>query len=668
VEGAGAVTFFSEANRDADTIALAAGATGPRIGFLDAFEASRQAQMRASAMFGLEAAFREAEQEQIRSIRDAGGKPPRSLNDSEDGITGGFTGGLNSRRYLDAARYYVDGEDRDGIAGVLAEREKEIGAVAEQFPNLKLRNMREVFETAAERAKSAERTWENANTTVGGAVGGFLGGAVGALDPRTDPFNFLTLPAGAIGRTALARIGSQSGAQGLIEGVNQLTGVQENRRLLGLQSGLAQGALSVAAAAVGGGALQGIGEGVAAGARRWFRSAPNDPAPPPPVTRPVPTPEAGVPGPAAAAAPEVTPPRVNLLENFDAFDAAVRAQQPLGTTRRAAAVAAGDEAYFARALDDWSGPRPWEVPPRADTAMPGEVTTARFVDPYDRVVNALETPEQVARRIDPETFRVYDKLDETANRLRSWLSDLDAGRMQAALKSTERLDAEIAVVEKKLGKASAKNIPRLERELADLRAARDMQAEAVLGVDTGDQATIRKRLLEVDQQMRDLAPLVSRAHGLAEGEWRETGVSASTLQILRDLQQRGGTRFRDPVPPRALADDVPVIAARPDVVAAAGPNADAADMLKTAATMAARESDPVVKAFRDSIAMLKSQPDPVLVLPSGRALDIDKTTIFVPDESGAGTRAITVRQYLDEVAEDDAILKAVSTCSIGPAS
>lgn len=667
------MTFFSEANRDSDTIAASSAATGPRLGFLDSMSASYEAQVRANSMFGLEAAFREAEQEQARAIKKAGGTPPAALNDSEDGTLSGFTGGINSRRYLDAARYFATGEDRDGIGEVLAKRETDLAAVAEKFPTLGLRNYRETFETVQQRAQKAERRWDDSDTSFGGMVGGFLGAAAGAIDPRTDPFNTLTLLVGAVGKTIGQRVASQGFGQGGIEAVNQLTGVQENRSLLGLESGLSRGAMSVAATAIGGAALQGFGEGALALGKRWFQDIPKDPAPAPVPSRvTAPEPAVAVPTSAAGTAPVVEPPktRVNLMEDFEAFKAAVAEQRnPFGASRRGQAVSAADLDHFTKQLDDWKGPRPWEVPPRAETALPGEVTTSRIDRPFDRAVDALETPDQVARRIDPETFRIYDKLDETANRLRGWLAELDSGRNIKAAESTAALDADILRTEARLAKASAKNQPRLQRELDDLRAARELQFEAVRGIDTPDQATVRKRLQKLDEQMRDLAPLVSRAYGQAEGEWRASGISAESLGVLKDLQSRGSVPFKaEDAPPvvsrPSLVDEMPIMATRADVLATLPAKADAADKIAAVVAAEAKRLDPVIERFRTTIAALKTADDGKLTFPNGRSVSLDKDVIFVPNEDGSGSRQITFRQYLDEIEQGESALKAVGTCSI----
>lgn len=692
------MSVFSEPNRDAYVTPIDNASTGPKLGFLGAFEAAYDAQARTSSLFGLEAAFREQEQEQIRAIRAAGGTPPKSLNESEDGALGGFTGGINSKRYMQAARYFTDGKDEDGIGGVIAQRETELAEVAGRHPDLQLKNLREVFDTTREKAQRAERRWNDAPTSVGGDIGGFVGGVLAGVDPRTDPLNFATMPVAA-GRTALARIGVQAGAQGLTEGFNQFIGVQENRRLLGLESGFGSAALAVGGAAVGGAALQGAGEALALGVKRWFRNAPNDPAPPPPQSdaRPATGEVLGPPEQSAfAEAPIVE--RRNLLEDFDTFAEEVAKGSPLGKSRRAEALVRGDVGHFTTQLDDFQGPKPWEVPPRTDTAAAPYPTTAKIDKPFQRFTDSLDTVDDLARRADPETFRIFDKLAEQSARLRGWLEDLNTGRTDAVAESVKALDADIARTEAKLAKASAKNQRRLETELDGLRAQRQEQVEQVGGVDTPDQATVRQRLVKLDEDMRDLAPAVSRAVAQAEGEWRVTGPSTDALRILKDLETRAAAPFRpersaaEPtverqigttvdltgaldvtLPParplvRSIAEDLPVLNSRPDITASLPANADAADRLSAIVAAEAKIVDAQLDEFRSGVARFMEAEDGKLTFPNGRQLDLDRDFILVPVTDGEGSQKMSLRSFLKDVVDDENAFRAVGTCSTGRTS
>lgn len=692
------MSVFSEPNRDAYATPIDNASVGPKLGFLGALEASYDAQVRTNSMFGLEAAFREQEQEQIRAIRAAGGVPPKSLNESEDGSLGGFTGGINSKRYMQAARYFVDGKDEDGISGIIAQRETELAEVAGKFPDLQLKNLREVFDTTREKAQKSESRWNEAPTSIGGDIGGFVGGVLAGVDPRTDPLNFITTPV-AGGSTALARIGVQAGAQGLTEGINQITGVQENRRLLGLDHGFGSAALAVGGAAVGGAALQGAGEALAAGVKRWFRNMPNDPAPPPPQLDARPATGEVLGPPEQSVFPE-TPivERRSVLEDFDMFAEELMKGSPFGKSRRAEALARGDLEHFTTQLDDFQGPKPWEVPPRTDTAAAPYPTTARIDKPFQRFVDNLDTVDDLARKADPETFRIFDKLADQSARLRGWLDDLNTGRTQSAEAAVKELDADIARVEARLSKASAKNQRRLQGELDELRAQRQEQFSQVSGVDTPDQQTIRQRLMTLDEQMRDLAPAVSRAVAQAEGEWRVTGPSTDTLRILKDLEGRAASPFRPerfaaeptvertlgstvdltgaldatPVPSRPLvrsiAEDLPVLNSRPDITASLPPTADAADKLSAIVAAESKIVDTQLDAFRSGVAKFMEAEDGKLTFPNGQQLDLDRDFILVPTADGEGSKKVSLRSFLKDVADDEEAFRAVGTCSIAKTS
>lgn len=692
------MSVFSEPNRDAYVTPIDNASVGPKLGFLGALEASYDAQVRTNSMFGLEAAFREQEQEQIRSIRAAGGQPPKSLNESEDGTFGGFTGGVNSKRYLQAARYFIDGKDEDGIGGIIAQRETELAGVAEKHPDLQLRNLREIFDTTREKAQKSESRWNEAPTGIAGDIGGFIGGAAAGIDPRTDPLNFITMPAAA-GETALARIGAQAGAQGLTEGINQITGVQENRRLLGLDYGLGNAAVAVGGAAVGGAAIQGLGEAIGVGVKRWFRNAPNDPAPEMPAvdTRPA---TGEVLGPPEQSVFPETPivERRNVLEDFDLFAEEMRRNSPFGKSRRAEALARGDMDHFTTQLDDFQGPKPWEVPPRTDTAAAPFPTTARIDQPFQRFIDNLDTVDDLARRADPETFRIFDKLADQSARLRGWLDELNTGRTESATAAVKELDAAITRTEAKLAKASAKNQGRLQGELDDLRAQRQQEFERVTGADTPSQETIRARLMKLDEQMRDLAPAVSRAVAQAEGEWRVSGPSTDTLRILKDLETRAASPFRSPqheaqptvertlgttadlrgaldtTPSpgrpqvRSIAEELPVLNSRPDITDAMPSTADAADRLSAIVTAESKETDAQLDTFRSGLNSLMEAEDGKLTFPSGRQLDLDRDFILVPTADGEGSKKVSLRSFLKDVSDDEDVFKAVGSCSIGKTS
>lgn len=639
------MSFFGEVNKDAATsVPLDRASFGPRHGFLEALDAAWDAQARNSSMFGLEAAFREVEQDQIRSLRAAGITPHKSLNDSEEGETfGGFTGGVNSRRYLDAARFYVDGGVPE-TADMMAARDAEITKLQEKHPDLKLRTYRDMWNAVRDRASKADQIEQEGPTSIGGSVGGFVGAAIGGVDPRTDPLNTLTLPLGA-GRTVAQRIGAQAFGQSAVETVNQLTGVRENRRLLGLDNSVMRSALEIGFAGVAGAGFQGLGEAAGALGRRWFRNTPTDPAPPPPArpTTGVVEPEAPVPPPEryVRLADEdqlyVAPARNTALDSLPEFlrqvEDANKADLPYGNSRVANRRSVLDLEAVTKQLDDFST-HPWEVKPSTET-RPVDLdagTQHAYDAPAQRVIDNQKTVDQLARELDPETFNIYDQLRFQRDMLRQWLTDLKGPRSEAATAAVRDADTHIAQLESKLEKTSPKNRKKVAEALAAARREREEIFEALTTADTPDMMKVRERIQALDEQMRDMAPVVTRAYDAARGKFAGHQPDPEVLEFLTDLEKsyfplrresvapRTANYIPDPTPP-TLAERVPILAARADVVSKLPSGSDAADAIKAIAVETAKENAELVTASTAKIteAVKMADEGTVTVIKSDKA-------------------------------------------------
>jgi hypothetical protein len=107
-----------------------------------------------------------------------------------------------------------------------------------------------------------------------GAIGQFVGAVGGAFSTR-DPVSLFTLPIGGGGRTVARRVLSEMAVGGAAAAA-VLPQVQENRALAGLAERSMIG--DIAVAAVGAGAFRGVFEGAAAGVRRLRRSSDPDTA------------------------------------------------------------------------------------------------------------------------------------------------------------------------------------------------------------------------------------------------------------------------------------------------------------------------------------------------------------------------------------------------------
>ena len=646
--------FAATANREAYTGGLDSVSAGPRLGFLGSFEAAWDAQVRASAQYGIEDAFFNLEQDQVKSIRAAGHEAPESLTGREYGFLSrnlpGPAGGVE--RYLDVARFYEDGGSPE-MADRLSSYDRQIEKLRETMPDLNLRTSRELWDEVKTRAQEAEDKWSSANTTFFGGIGGFAGGAAASLKPGSDPLNAVTLGVGGVGKTAFARIASQIGGQAAIETVNQLTGVQEERRLLGVDYGLSQAATAIGQAAIGAGVLQGAGEALAKGFGRWFRSTPKDPAPPLPAPReraPAPAPE---PGPVRA-------------EDVGVRDFMARYEDPGGTlkvygdSRNATRVFGQDLRAVARQLDEFDGPAPWELRPHTDTAVP--VREGVDFRPYTRATERIETVDDVARKVDPETFRSFDKLRRQQAQLRANMEQLQSTKAP----DVSELDRQIDTLTNKLQRASAKNRKRIGKQITELENERTATLQQAGHTDTPEQYQVRQQLIKVDEAMRDLAPLVSRAYSAAEGKWKAEGPTASALSMLRQLEQGRSvhTRVDSDAPPvatpRSLEEKVPALSrgeAAEDIVG------DAADRLAAVTKEDDKVIDEAVDRFVASMAKAAEDESGEFVTANGLSLNLKDDFIDVPTEGG-GSKRLSIAAYLDELREDEDALKAVTTCSV----
>lgn len=118
----------------------------------------------------------------------------------------------------------------------------------------------------------------------------------------------------------------------------------------------------------------------------------------------------------------------------------------------------------------------------------------------------------VARQIAPDTFQEYDALQGQRNTYREQLSALSEARGQtpeaiAAQAKVDDILAKVNGVEDRLTKAAQDRLDRARDEL-----------DATTRADTAEMADIRKRLLEADFKMRDLAPDVASAYRKARDQ------------------------------------------------------------------------------------------------------------------------------------------------------
>lgn len=691
------MSFFSEINQDAVTVAPERAATGPRVGFLRAFETSFNAQTRGAALFGIQDAMRNREEAQRTALRNAGVENIPSLSQQADDPFRFLTDLGND--YIETARF-LESDVPENVRGAtidprlqqrIRDYDKRILELRKEFPDLRLETADELWQSIRTEAQEFERRATSERKDLGGVIGEFAGGAIGAMNPNTDPLNVATLSVGGAGRTAAVRIAGQAGAQGVVETINQITGVQEQRDLLGLDHGLSDAAMRVGAAMIGGAAVQGVGEVLVAGARRLFRPTRHDPVPdvPAPVREPLPAsdrvPTGVVPQDEALAASV-------LVQRPQAYYDFMNEVSPLRGTRAGKARTLEDLKHVEAQLDTWEGPAPWAVPPKMDTAP------ARGLNEFARVPDLTGQAERasidaIARKVDPQTMSRYDELADAKAQARVQLAAATVDR-DASLKGAARLDAigdELARIDAKIARASAKNRKRLGKEREEIAARQTAEQEALAITDTPSMATIRRRIMGIDEQMRDMAELVSRAYARARGKWTATEADrdAITAMMREGRKDVGPTAeseaFVDNVQ-RTLVDDVPMLAERPADMKA---DADAADVVKAVLEKRADAADEAIETFRSEAARIvkdaekydeldaagkraaREKAEAEGTLPPGKykvegfddPVDInDKLSIV--DEATGDVRTVSIREMLAEQVQREEDLKAVQSCSI----
>lgn len=660
------MTVLSDSNPDAYSLSPDTVATGPLVGFFESWSASVDAQMRTSSQFGIEYFMHELDWQQTRALLDAGvSSPPQlmlSLEDREagEGSAGDFSVAQmlredsgyyedfipnRSGEYMQVARRYAGDETSPEFEKRLRDYDAQIAKLREQHPDLELRSSREMFEQVRKDAAAAEQREQTDRRTWGGAVGGFLGGAVASMHPGTDPFNFYTMAAGGAGKTAAQRIFSQVGAQGAIETVNQVTGVQEGRQLLGLSHGLSDAAQRVAATALGAGVLQGAGEAVFAGARRWFRNTETDPAPPLALAeRP------------AEPLPQITPD--NLIEEARlarieqdprAYSDMLAAQAPLSGVKAGRPRSVVDLADASAQLEDWAGAAPAAVRPRTSSAT------------YPT------SPPRTAQEVDPPVFVRYDRNVERRNELRAQIEADVEGRDAEVHKAMGAVDARIHALEARLrATQGGGDAAELRKEVSEARKDRGALLRVSESKEAPEVASARRRIAKLDDKAADIVPLIGRARARARGRW---GVSADDLDDVWGAYREGRTGPDTPAG-EALEGREAMLALtdRAPVLQGAGNVEPAATSAETAQRIIAENTktiDAALEGYRTQVKKLVDVSEEGKLKVDGREyeFDIDRDKLFVPNEDGNGGKEVTLREYLAENKRVEDELEGVSTCS-----
>ena len=349
-------------------------------------------------------------------------------------------------------------------------------------------------------------------------------------------------------------------------------------------------------------------------------------------------------------------------------------QDVAGTGGATMRTARADFEFVARSMESWTGPAPWELPPNTMSRafFPGEDVNVK-----SRITaqSAGETVDELARRLDPDTFRVYDKLAADKKAARDQVESALALRNVDVEKELTPLRTKIADLEDKLEDANKRKTKIYSKDLQELRGQLAAREAELMGADTTTAQIYRQQVMRADETMRDMSPAVSRAYARAQGKWDLHEGQRSQIDAMMN---KGETTLEAAGPPKPTVVDkaemeytrVPLHEKVPELVpgrTTPKPGENAADTVKrvhqeeakleeTAAdTLIAR----IPKALEEGGA--KIDVDGV-----EQAINLDQR-ITVEGDDGL-PRNVTIREMLQEVHEYDEVMKAVTTCSAGPIS
>lgn len=652
------MTILGDVNNDAMTVTPERAAVGPLAGFWASYETSLDAQRKTSALYGLEYAFYEQDYKQAKVLREAGIKDAPYLNMADAAFSDQFDYDLGDV-YAGAARMARDKFVDPETAKRVAEYDKRITEIQRTRPDLHLYTSKQMFEVVSRDAQQAELRDQTQRRTWGGAFGSFLGAVKASVEPTTDPLNFATLGVGGVGKTALMRILSQTGSQGAIEAVNQVTGVQESRDLMGLSSGWQDALTRVGSAAVAGGAIQAGGEALAAAGRRFFRSTPDDPAPDPRAVLDDPSKRLALPPPDQI---KVEAGAARLEGNPGAYNDYLADVAPLSGIRVGKARTVADLNEMTDALDKWDAPPAAFVKPRTDAAT----YTADVANPRVDVSAAVGNNRlyQAARAADEPAFTRYEKLLERKETFRRWIDELSRGRAQDVDETLEKIDTRIASLEARFRSVQGiKNKTNIKAEIAEARADKAKLLEAAKTKETPDIAVVRKELAKADEQMRDLAPLIGRAYAKARGEWApDTELMDEVWNAYKAGRTEVNAPAKDTLPDYdtavALADRSPVMQrARPDQT-----GATSADTAMRVLADEAKVFDEGLEAFRQTMKNALGEAADNSLTVGNHKFSLDDRIHIELDDGTA--KEMSVREMLEQNRNSETELEAITTCSM----
>jgi hypothetical protein len=252
------------------------GSAGPRTGFLQNFEAAYTEQAHVNSALGAAEDMSNLEQQQLDKLYSLTGERLSPL------FPGAWSSGDLSASPQFAIMHNLNGDQLD------AEQRAFVAAAQDQIQHYdKLaathglltydQMFKQVQQNAQQDVGNAASVGDR--STAMGWLGGALGSAAGSLTYR-DPVNLASLALGGPGKTMIARVIADMGIQGLSHMVDLLTGAAENQQLLtGKAPTFGEELEQSAETGIGAGVFRAGGEAIAHGfgaiARRFGAKAPD---------------------------------------------------------------------------------------------------------------------------------------------------------------------------------------------------------------------------------------------------------------------------------------------------------------------------------------------------------------------------------------------------------
>lgn len=495
------------------------------------------------------------------------------------------------------------------------QNEQALAELALQFPEIKtfeqlIEDVKEIREQVMETAESAA-----ARGGLPGAFGQFVGGTAGSFSFR-DPalIGSIAIPGAGPGASLFRKMVVDGLISAGVEGAIQFGSIQPTREMLG--EAPTNPWVSIAFAGAGGAAFRGALEGVPAGYRALERRIAPDRVRAREFAR-------------ALDQSQVRPSTAQLLDMARTADLnptaraarhALEGEQalvdanPYGNTPAGIALARQE---FEKFLREFEG---MPAPARTQTAV------GRFLPEHDSPLNAPDTPQAMMARLrEPELYDQIDAIEsrigETQLRVEELTSFIEERRVSDAVSLIDQPSgARLREIETELDNPAT---PRARREALEREA--DMIVESI-----GPE--------RIAKAANDSA--IKPRHQLREArraQRRDRQAQSRLLNRARELEE--GLRFPEQTPNKET----------PDL------GTEAADVN----TRLEAEAPTMLDRAREMVEAARVADDDGMVSVGG--VRVPEDFRFDIDEAG---NSISVRQMLDDLAEDDAMLDAMRVCSL----